>query len=930
MKSFAIGQRWISEMEPELGLGIVKHIDKRFVEIHFPASDCELKYAISSAPLKRVEFKTGDMIKSRDGQDFTISSTSIESGIITYFCENTVIPENELSDFLSFTTPQDRLINGFIDKNRDFNLRYRSLQNQYQIRKSNIRGFIGGRVDLIPHQLYVAHEIASWPIPRVLLSDETGLGKTIEVCLVLHRLLINGRINRVLILVPNSLVHQWFVELLRRFNLIFRIFDEEYCKSIESSDPATNPFLEDQLGLCSIDFLSSQEKWKRRAVTAKWDMLVIDEAHHLTGGSPDYLLAKELSQVSRGLMLLTATPEQLGHQSHFERLRLLDPARYHDFTRFEREETQYLKISGLINKFLQNDQLNKNEAQLFAELIPQNLNASSTKDEKIKNQIIGDILDRYGTGRAVFRNTRTTMSGFPKRLAHLIPLQGSSEDLENQTREYEADQNHQQKFLFNYKNDARINWLIKLLKKNKDQKVLLICHSKEKVKAIEETLRNKVKVNIALFHEDYTLLQRDRNAAWFAREDGAQILVCSEIGSEGRNFQFSHNLVLFDLPLDPELLEQRIGRLDRIGQKEDINIYIPYFTGSEYEILASWYSEGLNAFVENVPGVYQIYQYLKSELTEIILEKDPSRLEKLLLETQTQKSEITQKMKDGRDRLLELNSFRSDVAQNLEKEIKAVDSKKDLEKYMLDLFHLFGIREDMISDRLYKLNLELLSSPEFPLPPLKTEQLIVTFDRKTALSHEDIEFLSWDHPMVSGVMELLLGSEKGNCTVALWVDPANQEILLEGIFILECVAPKSLYADRFLPPTPIRVVVNHSLQDCGENYSTDRFTKHLKNSQDMGILENPQVRQELFPNMLSKCKELAESSIPEIIGQGITQMETSLYKEVNRLKELKKVNKNIRQEEITILEDEMELLKKVIQKARLRLDSLRFIFRGEV
>jgi ATP-dependent helicase HepA len=85
------------------------------------------------------------------------------------------------------------------------------------------------------------------------------------------------------------------------------------------------------------------------------------------------------------------------------------------------------------------------------------------------------------------------------------------------------------------------------------------------VEDLTEALLDRVDMKIAQFHEELSLLQRDRNAAYFSEEDGAQLLICSEIGSEGRNFQFAHHLVLFDLPENPELLEQRIGRLDRIG-----------------------------------------------------------------------------------------------------------------------------------------------------------------------------------------------------------------------------------------------------------------------------------------------------------------------------------------------------------------------------
>ena len=133
-----------------------------------------------------------------------------------------------------------------------------------------------------------------------------------------------------------------------------------------------------------------------------------------------------------------------------------------------------------------------------------------------------------------------------------------------------------------FDDDKRIEWLTKLLQKNEAEKVLLICRSKAKAIAIEVSLRKRANLKIGIFHEDLTLIQRDRNAAWFAEEEGAKILICSEIGSEGRNFQFCHHLVLFDLPLNPELLEQRIGRLDRIGQKDNIQIHVPFIKSVSY------------------------------------------------------------------------------------------------------------------------------------------------------------------------------------------------------------------------------------------------------------------------------------------------------------------------------------------------------------
>src|SRR5690606_419687 len=178
--------------------------------------------------------------------------------------------------------------------------------HEYERKISPVYGFVGGRIDLIPHQLYIAQEVSSRYAPRVLLSDQVGLGKTIEACLIIHRLLISGRISRVLILVPESLLYQWLVEVLRKFNMWFNIFDEARCEALDQGAPEGNPFLANQLIICSTEFLATSEKRTRQALTASWDMLVVDEAHHLEWSldkvSPEYTVVELLSKVAKGLL----------------------------------------------------------------------------------------------------------------------------------------------------------------------------------------------------------------------------------------------------------------------------------------------------------------------------------------------------------------------------------------------------------------------------------------------------------------------------------------------------------------------------------------------------------------------------------------------------------------------------------------------------
>jgi ATP-dependent helicase HepA len=129
--------------------------------------------------------------------------------------------------------------------------------------------------------LRVAGVAAERRPPRLLLADEVGLGKTIEACLVTAQLLAAGRARRVLLLVPESLVNQWFVELIRRFNLPFAVYDEERCESLELAEPRRNPFEDEQCVIASVGWLAGHARRAQQAIDAGWDLLLVDEAHHL-------------------------------------------------------------------------------------------------------------------------------------------------------------------------------------------------------------------------------------------------------------------------------------------------------------------------------------------------------------------------------------------------------------------------------------------------------------------------------------------------------------------------------------------------------------------------------------------------------------------------------------------------------------------------
>ena len=944
--SFVPGQRWLSESEPELGLGTVLHVNARTVVVRFPAAEETREYARDNAPLRRLHCGIGDTVEGRNGVRLLVSSVTESRGLLTYHGAEGSLRETDLADVVISNRPEQRLLAGTVDSPDLFQLRFEALQQQHRRRRSSVRGFVGGRIDLIPHQLYIAGEVSGRLLPRVLLADEVGLGKTIEACLIVHRLLLTGRARRVLVLVPESLVHQWFVELLRRFNLWFHIFDEARCVALETNHPGTNPFLDDQWILAPLPLLTTRPERSAQILAAGWDLVVVDEAHHLgwspENASPAYQQVEQLGRQSPGLLLLTATPEQLGVASHFARLRLLDPDRFHDLAEFTREAESYREVAHWADFLQQTRPGTDSELARLAQILNEppdvlrgKLNGPSPA--AARRECLDALLDRHGTSRVMFRNTRATISGFPRRRAHLQALPsapGEDDLLERLAEEFAADTapGIGTDFRPKLSGDPRILWLADLLRSLGEEKVLLLCRTQAKVEAIESALRERVNLKLAAFHEGLTLVQRDRQAAWFAEEDGARLLLCSEIGGEGRNFQFAHHLVLFDLPADPELLEQRIGRLDRIGQRAEIQIHVPFVVGSSQEVLARWYQDGLSALEMNLPGARELRERLGARVHDLAHDfhetETTSRpeLTRLIQETRDARTELAHRLEHGRDRLLELNSFRREPALRLAQEIRAQDDDRSLEQFLIAAFDHYTLHVEELSQRTYRLGSAGVFADSFP--GLPAEGLTITCDRAQALAREDIQFVTSDHPLVSGALDLILGSELGNSSYGVWPDPRTRGMYLEVVYLLECVAPAELHVDRFLPPTPIRIVLDHQGQEVGTTVDSKTLARQLRSGDPFVLLDQSEIREELLPELLEQVHGLARSRIAELVARAQREMQTQLDREIHRLRELQKVNRTVRTEEIEALIRQRDALVEHLKGARLRCDSLRLIRRG--
>ena len=914
--SFAIGQRWISETENSLGLGMITALNFRSVTLHFPASDETRIYAVAQAPLTRIALNKGEQLHHQAGWQGKVLDIQEMNGLLFYLVKNMqgeeiIVNEKELSPIISFSQAKDRLFSSQIDRSEHFALRYQTLLHQQAQFQSPLRGLRGNRAGLIPHQLHIAQEVGNRINPRVLLADEVGLGKTIEAGMILQNQLFAEKVQRVLIIVPETLQHQWLVEMLRRFNLHFSLFDEERCEDF--AEQAINPFSTESLIICALDWLKAHPHRVQQAIEAEFDCLIVDEAHHLAWSenapSAAYLLVEQLANSIPSVLLLTATPEQLGLESHFARLRLLDPERFYDYQSFLKEQENYQPVADAVQSLLSEKPLSAVEKNHISDLLnEQDIEplfkalACHNDEEKqaARQELIQNLIDRHGTSRILFRNTRQGVKGFPHRVYHQVTIDATE-------------------------GDEKIHWLIDFLKSHRNEKILVICKTAQTAIQLEQILREKEAIRSAVFHERMSIIERDRAAAYFADTDnGAQVLLSSSIGSEGRNFQFACHLVLFDLPENPDLLEQCIGRLDRIGQMRDVQIYVPCLSGSAQQDLARWYHEGLNAFEQTCPIGMALFEQYETLLK--VRSENKADFEQLILQTQKQAKALRLALEKGRDRLLELNSNGGEKAQRLAAEIAQTDNSPQLVDFVLNLFDIIGLEQDDLGENSIVITpTGTMLVPDFP--GLKEEGVTVTFDRQLALAREELEFLTWDHPMIRQGIDLIASSDIGKASMALLVNkqlPAGT-LLVELIYVIESQSPKGLQLNRFLPPTPVRLLLDSKGNNLAEQVNFNTLQNKLKPlSKDiankMVKMARPNIEQ-LIKIGDQKMTEIAQAKIQEASRLA----DQTLSAELNRLIALKAVNKNIRQAEINVLEKQRVLSLEELSKASWRLDSLRVI-----
>ncbi|MFW9969546.1 MAG: SNF2-related protein [Candidatus Odinarchaeota archaeon] len=485
-QKFNVGNLIIYRLNPDLGIGkIIKKLeiptskslddeDTFFVNKYKVLFENSIVKVIHPIDLIHYVFKLNDKVVSKQGigyintKDFLIKDGILSYEFLTEDGKKSQIFEYEI--YSKYETPIKTLISKqSFDPPINFLIKYWANLFYSYYKSYQIKCITNSRLTLMPHQINVTHRLAEEFFPRIILADEVGLGKTIEAGIYIKEMIARDLAERILIIVPASLVKQWAFEMSNKFNLEFTIYDGKKIKELKSKgtykhlDLLQNPFYYDNLIICSLQFARNRN-YIELLSRISWDIVIFDEAHHLrrylinamTGNfreTLNYELAKKLSLNSESMLLLTATPLQLHSFELFSLIELIQPEVFENFSDFEHFRKNMPFINLLITNLNNIDKLNnfevKNTIKLLKDLkyIDKNksLNQilSEIKDDSFKLRLLKRIEEDHTLSKFLIRNRKKNVFSeelLNKRIVKTIMVNPTSEELEiyNEIRLYLA------------------------------------------------------------------------------------------------------------------------------------------------------------------------------------------------------------------------------------------------------------------------------------------------------------------------------------------------------------------------------------------------------------------------------------------------------------------------------------------------------------
>ncbi len=757
---------------PELGIGRVTALEGRTVLVEFPRPATRLRMAASTDALIPVDLSAGRPVRITATREETTIAARLPDGTLRLANGDTVSSHDlwplELEGALL-----ERLALGDLDEVEDFVTRMDILHLLTLREADGLGTFLGGRVRLFPHQLHVAERASATDPVRWLLADEVGLGKTIEASLILNRLVHAGQIERCLVVAPDALTVQWLGELWRKYHQVFTLLDTQRLADVERDFGADfNPFDVHRRAVIALEMLVERPQLAEQAVRAGIDLLVVDEAQRLRRppghpGEPAWRAIAPIAALGRHVLLLSATPLEDDAHGFFRLLQLLRPQDFPENMSFEARLADLTPLPPCTSSTRRTD---------IGGLPPRVgipvLLADPAKwqvHHAVEASLRGTVAKNAVAQRHKIERVRRGLASGAALSAVLGP---DERVLRQQAQAMDAA-------------DPRLEWLLSQAPRWRDakEKTLVFVAHRETLEMLRTALSYRAQLASGVFHEALSPARRDTEVARFREFEGPSLLVSTESGGEGRNFEFCHRLVLFDLPWKPSIVEQRIGRLDRIGRR--IPVDIVYFRppgGIGADVVRLF--EALGLFREPIAGLEPQLAHVEGALEDLAVDPAASLsadgFEALISEAHAARTRI----REAAYQQLHRDPYRSEMAAGI---LARVPKELDALNEEVVVTACIGLNFTIERPRGHRIfSIELGNGALVDgLPGVPGGSSYVgSFDREEALENETIDFFASGHPLVEGIFahyedsalgrvarfEIEIGEEEGEGLAAVYKD----------------------------------------------------------------------------------------------------------------------------------------------------------------
>lgn len=747
---------------------------------------------------------------------------------------------------------------------------------------NKILSLSNSRTRILAHQVESTHRIVNAFKQRFLIADEVGLGKTIEAGLVLKECIYRFNYKRILIVCPASLLYQWQNEMESKFNEKFQIMDRKLLKKKAGKSEA-NPWKSLDRVICSMDFIKNRD-FEDDLLACSWDAVIFDEAHRLRRDASSSTLAYNMAEIiahkTKALLLLTATPFRGKLEELYFLIALLDKnilGPYHSFyneycgegadlttlkrkldqvvirrtkrdvggftgrhartirfdlyddERFLYDETTKYVVEEF-NRALQSE----NRAVGFVMIVFQKLLDSSSHALlcALQNRIVKlrEILKKAeNNNEAVieFNNSIFDRDSFDDdeelSEADALCVKKTIEELKLEIKTIDRLVEIASEIELNKKGE-KLKTLLRDLKRKGHKKFIIFTQFRTTQDYLHSILSD---FDVVVFNGSMNRNQKEEAILRFKEE--AEVFIATEAGGEGRNMQFCDIMINYDLPWSPLKIEQRIGRIHRFGQPNDVYVYNFSTRGTVAERVLEVLTTKLKLFEESIGTPDIMLGQIEDEvnLNTLFMEMATGRKKKKDVD-----EELARRIEYARqsfEKLSELTvtdrmDFNYDEYYKVTLKDRVFNNRR-IENFIKRFMEQSKFADDLIGKQNKKTSL-------YPVFTGEGETRFGTFDSEKALENEQLDFLAFGHSAVDGIIGHCYSGDFGGETGVVYI---KSEKPFAGMFFNYLVTFSGISEIREVFPlivTPDKNVSEYLLRDIEENFADQDFIFHREFSSD--------------------------------------------------------------------------------------------------